>query len=56
MNEVAHRNEQFERIAAHKAEYQAVGNPIVSILTMSHWLNESHSDKNRRMNLRQKIR
>lgn len=33
MNEVAHRNEQFERIAAHKAEYQAAGNPIVSMDT-----------------------
>ena len=33
MNEVAHRNEQFEQIAAHKAEYQADGNPIVSMDT-----------------------
>ena len=33
MKEVAHRNEQFERIAAHKADYQKAGNPIVSMDT-----------------------
>ena len=33
MNEVAHRNEQFERIAVLKAEYQEAGNPIVSMDT-----------------------
>jgi len=33
LKEVAHRNEQFERIAELKADYQADGNPIVSMDT-----------------------
>lgn len=33
MKEVAHRNEQFERIAVLKASYRAVGNPVVSMDT-----------------------
>jgi len=33
MKEVAHRNEQFERIAELKSEYRAVGNPVVSMDT-----------------------
>jgi hypothetical protein len=33
MKEVAHRNEQFENIAALKARYQVEGNPIISMDT-----------------------
>jgi hypothetical protein len=33
MKTIEHRNEQFEQIAALKAAYQAVGNPIVSMDT-----------------------
>jgi len=33
MKQVAHRNEQFENIARLKAEYEAAGNPIVSMDT-----------------------
>ena len=33
MNEVADRNEQFERIATLKADYQEAGNPVVSMDT-----------------------
>jgi len=33
LKEVAHRNEQFERIAALKAEYREAGNPVVSMDT-----------------------
>lgn len=33
MKTVAHRNEQFENIAALKARYQIVGNPVVSMDT-----------------------
>lgn len=33
MQEVAHRNEQFERIADLKASYRAAGNPVVSMDT-----------------------
>ena len=33
MKEVAHRNEQFDRIAQLKASYQAAGNPVVSMDT-----------------------
>jgi len=33
MKQVAHRNEQFENIVRLKAEYEAAGNPIVSIDT-----------------------
>ena len=33
MNEVAGRNDQFERIAELKALYQAAGNPIISMDT-----------------------
>jgi hypothetical protein len=31
--EVAHRNEQFERIVELKASYQAVGEPVISMDT-----------------------
>lgn len=33
MKQVAHRNEQFERIAELKASYRAAGNPVVSMDT-----------------------
>lgn len=33
MKTVPHRNEQFENIAALKAQYQAAGNPIISVDT-----------------------
>ena len=33
MKQVAHRNEQFENIARLKAEYEAVGNPVLSMDT-----------------------
>lgn len=33
MKEVAHRNEQFERIAELKDSYQAAGNPVISMDT-----------------------
>ena len=33
MKQAAHRNEQFEKIARLKAEYEAVGNPMISLDT-----------------------